>query len=200
MRDFLLKMYSYMRRLSSDNPLHAAVAVALAMLEREDRLAVCDALICGRLPVQQLPADILSQDADPAVALGAAIALKTQAEGSVVVAPLMQEQTRSESFQTLLRLAAAMYLPIIFLMECGTDFPDDLQAQAALDDVERIHADGQDAMRLMPAIRLAIDKAREGDGATLIECVCDGYARIKPADRLAKVLITEGYARPEELL
>lgn len=200
MRDFLLKMYSYMKRLSSDDPLHAAAAVALAMLEKGDRLTVCDALISGRPPLKELPCDILSRDADPAVALGAAIALKSQAEGGVVAVPLSQAQTRSEEFQTLLRLAAAMYLPIIFLMECDEDFPDDLQAQAALDDVERIHADGQDAMRLMPAIRLAIDKAREGDGATLIGCVCDPNAKISPADRLAKVLITEGYARPEELI
>ena len=200
MRDFLLKMYSYMKRLSPDNPLHAAAAVALAMLEKEDRLAVCDALISGRPPVSQLPADILQQPADPAMALGAALALNVQAQGGVVVVPLLLEQTYDESFQTILRLAAGMYLPIVFLMQCDEDFPDDLQAQAALEDVECIHADGQDAMRLMPVIRLAIDKAREGDGATLIECTFDPTAKIKPAERLAKVLITEGYARPEELL
>jgi TPP-dependent pyruvate/acetoin dehydrogenase alpha subunit len=170
------------------------------MLEREDRMAVRDGLIPGRVAANALPEDVLSNPIDPAAALGAAIALRTQAEGSVVIAPIRAEQTKSESFPTLLRLAEGMCLPIVFLMECDEDFPDDLQAQAALDDVEYIHADGQDAMRLMPAIRLGIDKAREGDGTTLIECAYDPQSRMSPADRLAQVLITEGYATPEELL
>ncbi len=200
MREFLLKMYSYMKRFSSDDRIHAAVSVALSMLEKEDRLVVHGALISGRPPVQMLPKDMLQQKADPAVALGAALALRSQVAGSVVVVPLCAEQISSESFQMLLSLTMAMCLPIVFLMQCDPDFSEDLQAQAELGEIERIHADGQDAMRLMPVIRLAIDKAREGDGATLIECVCDNKDRRSPADRLAKILITEGYATPEELI
>ncbi len=200
MREFLLKMYSYMKRFSAEDRIHAAVSVALAMLEKEDRLVVNDALICGRPPVEMLPKDMLRQQADPAIALGAALALHAQAAGSVVVMPLCVEQLSSERFQMLLSLSMGMYLPIVFLMQCGPEFVDDLPTQETLGDIERIHADGQDAMRLMPVIRLAIDKAREGDGATLIECIWDDENTLLPADRLAKILITEGYATPEELL
>ena len=200
MREFLLKMYSYMKRFSSGERIHAAVSVALSMLDKEDRLVVHGALISGRPPAEMLPKDMLRRQADPAVALGAALALRSQVAGSVVAVPLCVEQISSESVQMLLSLTVTMCLPIVFLMQCEPDFSEDLQAQEALGDIERIHADGQDVMRLMPAIRLAIDKAREGDGATLIECVWDNNDRRSPADKLAKILITEGYATPEELL
>lgn len=203
MRDFLLRMYAFMKRLPAEQGLHAAVAVALAMLGPDDRLAGHDALLSGGMAPSSLSPSLLDQDIDPAVAIGAAIALQRQTDGAVVVAPVSAEQAKTEAFPVMLQLAADMCLPIAFLMECDADFPDDIDAQATLGDIERIQADGQDAMRLMPALRLAIDKAREGDGPTLIECVCDGeaaQAEASPADRLADVLITEGYATPEELL
>ena len=59
-------------------------------------------------------------------------------------------------------------------------------------------------MKLMPALRLAVDRAREGDGSTLIECVVDQLSddedsESEPLERLDNVLIVEGYAMPEEL-
>ena len=204
MRDFLLKMYAFMKRMPAEQGLHAAVAVALAMLGPDDRLAANAALIEGGITPESLSSSLLDETPDPAVALGAAIALQTQLEGCVVVSPVTEGRAREADFADILQLAVNMRLPVVFLMECGADFPDDLEAQAALGEIERIQADGQDAMRLMPALRLAIDKAREGDGPTLIECVCDPDQSAQeantPAARLADVLITEGYARPEELV
>ena len=204
MRDFLLKMYGFMKQLPAEHGLHAAVAVALAMLGPDDRLAGAGTLLSGGVKPEELSSSFLDAAIDPAIALGAVIALQAQTDGSVVVAPVKAERARAEEFPKLLELAVSMRLPIAFLMECDADFPDDLEAQAALGEIERIQADGQDAMRLMPALRLAIDKAREGDGPTLIECVCNEALEEEgtdtPAARLAEVLITEGYATPEELI
>ncbi len=200
MRDFLLKMYAYLRRLPAEQGLHAAVAVALAMLGPDDRLAARAALIPGGVLPGKVSSSLLDETPDPAAALGAAIALQAQAEGCVVVAPVTAQRAQEDDFASLLMLAAEMRLPIAFLMECDEEFPDDLDAQAALGEIERIQADGGDAMRLMPALRLAIDRAREGDGPTLIECVCGAADAESPAARLRDVLITEGYARPEELV
>lgn len=204
MRDFLLRIYTYMRQLSAEHPLRAATAVALGMLTGDDRLAVhAKVLQGGVVPDDALPS-LLDLPSSPAVAIGAALAIRLQDEGGVVVAPVSDDAAANESFPSLLHLACSLHLPIVFLMECDAEFPDDLEAQASLGEIERIQADAQDAMRLMPALRLAIDKAREGDGPTLIECIfdpaADEQALSDPAARLADVLITEGYATPEELL
>ena len=201
MRDFLLKMYAFMRRLPERHGLHAAVAVAMAMLDGDDRMAGRDCLLRGGLFPEQLSPSFLDEGMNPALALGAAMAMQAQAEGCAVIAPVPERCVQDEAFAKILETAVSMSLPVVFLMECGEDFPDDLEAQAVLGEIERIQADGGDAMRLMPAIRLAIDKAREGDGPTLVECVCaDDAQELTPAGRLAEVLITEGYATPEELL
>ena len=201
MRDFLLKMYAFMRRLPEEHGLHAAMAVAMAMLDGDDRMAGRDLLLRGGLFPEQLSPSFLDAGMNPALALGAAIAMQAQSEGCAVAAPVPADCVQDENFVRILETAVRMNLPIVFLMECDADFPDDLEAQAVLGEIERIQADAGDAMRLMPAIRLAIDKAREGDGPTLVECVCaDEAQELTPAERLAEVLITEGYATPEELL
>lgn len=201
MRDFLLKMYAFMRRLPAERRLHAAVAVAMAMLDRHDRMAASASLLPGGIFPEQLSPSLLDEETNPALALGAAIAMQAQSEGCAVIAPVSAAFSQEEAFSGILETAVELCLPIVFLMECDAEFPDDLDAQTTLGEIERIQADGQDAMRLMPALRLAIDKAREGDGPTLIECVCgEEVQETTPADRLAEVLITEGYATPEELL
>ena len=201
MRDFLLRMYAFMRRLPEEHGLHAAVAVALAMLEKQDRLAGHASLLQGGIFPENLSPSVLDEEMNLALALGAAIAMQAQAEGCAVVAPVPTACTHEKDFPQILQIALDMQLPIVFLMECDDEFPDDLEAQAVLGEIERSQADGRDAMRLMPVLRLAIDKAREGDGPTLIECVCGEINSDEtPAQRLAEVLITEGYATPEELL
>lgn len=203
MRDFLLKMYAYIRRLPQDRPLHAAVAVALAMLGREDALAGDGVMLRGGIPAEELPVSFLDMSADPAQAVGAALAIRAGNPGCVVVTPVSAACAQEERFPALLTLAQELLLPVCFLMECDGEGPEELESQAVMGEIERIQADGTDAMRLMPALRLAIDRAREGDGPTLIECVRGGEeeeAFGSPADRLADVLLTEGFARPEELI
>ena len=201
MRDFLLRMYAFMRRLPGEHGLHAAVAVAMAMLDSDDRMAGRTLLLSGGIFPEQLSPSFLDEGSNPSLALGAAIAMQAQAAGCAVIAPVEAELAQDPAFARILETADQLGLPIVFLMECDGEFSDDLDAQAMLGDIERIEADGRDAMRLMPAIRLAIDKAREGDGPTLVQCVlAEDSDGLTPADRLAEVLITEGYATPEELV
>ena len=58
-------------------------------------------------------------------------------------------------------------------------------------------------MSLLPALRAALDKARDGDGPTLIQCVTDREPDDDtpgdPIQRLDRTLLLEGYAEPEEL-
>lgn len=201
MRDFLLRMYAFMRRLPGENGLHAAVAVAMAMLDSHDRIAGCSVLLSGGIFPEQLSPSFLDEGPNPSLALGAAIAMQAQAAGCAVIAPVSAAFAREAAFAEILETAEQLGLPIVFLMECDGEFSDDLDAQTMPGDIECIEADGSDAMRLMPAIRLAIDKAREGDGPTLVQCVLtEDTDAPTPAERLAEVLITEGYATPEELV
>lgn len=203
MRDFLLKIYAYMRRLPEDRGLQAAAAVALAMLEPDDVLTGNGIFLHGGLAPEELPVSFLDQPANLSQAVGAALAMKAGNGGSVVVTPISAECAQGERFNALLNLIQERELPVCLLMECGADGSDDLEKQAAWGEIERIQADGANAMRLMPALRLAVDRAREGDGPTLIECIQDAEEEdefTNPAARLADVLLTEGFATPEELI
>ena len=202
MREFLLKMYAYLKKLPQEQGLYAAVAVTLAMLGKGDYLAVQDRLLPGGILPGKLSASLLDRGTDPAQAVGAAMAMRARGEGCVVAVPVPVECAQEERFAQLLELAQALCLPILFLLECSEEFPEELESEAALGEMERIQADGTDAMRLMPALRLAIDRAREGDGPTLVECMLNIDEEDEgrsPAERLKDVLLTEGFARPEEL-
>lgn len=204
MRDFLLRIYTCMKLLPESHPLRAATAVALCMLNEDDRLAAHVGLLPGETLSEEALSSFMESPSDLALAIGAALAMRLQDKGGVVVAPIANEQISMVDLPSLLHLAYSFRLPIVFLMECDAEFPDDLEGQAALGEIERIQADAADAMRLMPALRLAVDKAREGDGPTLIECVSassdDETETPDPLARLADVLLTEGYAASEELL
>lgn len=203
MRDFLLKIYAYMRRLPEDRSLQAATAVALAMLEQDDVLTGNGIFLNGGLVPEELPVSFLDQSANLAQAIGAALTMKVGDGGHVVVTPISAECAQGERFPALLSLIQERELPICLLMECGADGADDLEKQDAWGEIERIQADGANAMRLMPALRLAVDRAREGDGPTLIECVQDAEEEDEfksPTARLADVLLMEGFATPEELI
>ena len=184
-------------RASGSAPLDAAVAAAVCMAEEGDMLAGN-----GRIyPLPILPeSGNIFRTADPGMACGAALALKRKNAGALCVA-CAEDGARLEE---ALSLAKALELPLIFLVSCSEAARDALSSRVMALDVECIPADGRSVMALMPALRLALDKAREGDGPTLIECVPDRPPEEEDApedalDRLRDVLILEGYAAPEEL-
>ena len=124
---------------------------------------------------------------------------KPVSEGAVVA--VVEENDR---MYEAVSLAVKLNLPLVLLVSCHDSALDELSSRVMAADMECIPADGRGVMKLMPALRLAIDKAREGDGPTLIECVCDRPlddedTPADPLERLNNVLILEGYAMPEEL-
>ena len=184
MKELLLKIRALLSRLAAGGgkALAPACAVALGLLEAGD-------LFAGGPSLTSIGA------------AGAACALQRKGRGGVVVAAAADNRRLDEA----IALAVPLALPLVLLVSCSRAALDDLSSRVMAADMECIPADGRSVMKLMPALRLAIDKAREGDGPALIECVSDQPlededAPADPLERLNSVLILEGYAMPEELV
>jgi len=201
LKELLLKIRALLSRLvahGGDEPLAAAAAVTLALLDAGDLYAGGPAL----LPAESaLSGDFGVGPADPSLAAGAACALQKKNEGGVAAAAVAETERLYEAIS----LAVRLNLPLVLLVSCSEAALDELSSRVMAADMECIPVDGRSVMKLLPALRLAVDKAREGDGPTLIECVADQPlddedTPADPLERLNSVLILEGYATPEELL
>ena len=199
LKELLLKIRALLSRLGeSGEPLATAAAVALGLLEAGDLFAGGPSLTTIG---EGAPDAGRVEAADPMLAAGAAFALQKKGEGGVVVAAVQDADRLYEAIALAVRLS----LPLVLLVSCPQSALDELSSRVMAADMECIPADGRGVMNLMPALRLAIDKAREGDGPTLIECVSDQPVDdedtpASPLERLNSVLILEGYAMPEELV
>ena len=198
-KELLIRIRSLLSACLKDGDgarLASAVSVALSLMEEGD-------LYAGRVGAAQAKDFILKiAPEDPLAACGAAFALKKKNQGGVAVCAL---ESAGAPLDAAARLAVALQLPIVFLISCEESALDDVSSRFMALDMECIPSDGRSVMALMPSLRLAVDKAREGDGPTLIECVSDQMPEDEgeptdPLERLTNVLILEGYAMPEELV
>ena len=199
LKELLLKIRALLSRLAAGGgkALAPACAVALGLLEAGDLFAGGPSLTS--IGAEE-PDAAFTGPADPLLAAGAACALQRKGRGGVVVAAAADNRRLDEA----IALAVPLALPLVLLVSCSRAALDDLSSRVMAADMECIPADGRSVMKLMPALRLAIDKAREGDGPALIECISDQPlededAPADPLERLNSVLILEGYATPEEL-
>ena len=203
LKELLLKIRALLSRLAArggENPLAAAAAVSLSLMEEGDLFAGGPVLTPAGAVLDENP---VIGPADPLLAAGAAWALQRKGQGGVVVAAA--DETETQRLDEAIALAVKLSLPLVLLVSCHEAALDELSSRVMAADMECIPADGRGVMKLMPALRLAVDKAREGDGPTLIECVCDQPlddedTPADPLERLNSVLILEGYAMPEELI
>ena len=195
MRELLLKIRALLLRFGVADVRATATAVTLALLEEGDLFAFGERF--------ELVGDAAESDGvaptDALAAAGAAYALQRRGEDAVIAA-WADERHLDRALET----AAALGLPLILLYACRESELDELSSRVMAADVSCVPADGRSVMKLMPALRLAVDRAREGDGSTLIECVVDQLSddedsESEPLERLDNVLIVEGYAMPEEL-
>lgn len=199
MRELLLKIYTLLLNLEKNHPspLTAAAAVALCLMEEGDIYLGGEAA---------LPVGEVFQDAPDcrcvsgAWACGTAFGLQRAGNDRVAVALVRNDG----DLEKVVRLAVAFGLPLCILVSCEENELEDLTQRVMTYDISAVPADGRDVMRLMPSLRLALDKAREGDGPTVIECVTDRLPDDpnQPADavsRLDATLLYKGYAEPEEL-
>jgi pyruvate dehydrogenase E1 component alpha subunit len=113
------------------------------------------------------------------VACGMALAFKIRGEQRVAMTFFGEGSTANGQWHEAMNLAGVQRLPVVFMLENNQfaySTPNDLEF--AVDPVERAHAygfpgmtvDGNDVEAVFTAAHEAVERARKGEGPTLIEC------------------------------
>jgi len=148
------------------------------------------------------------------IAAGAAMASQIRGDGAVTVAVFGDGAVNIGAFHEALNLAAVASLPVVFICENNlygeysridrTTAVSDIASRAAAYNIPGVIVDGQAIDDVRAAARAAIDRARAGDGPTLIEAKTYryvGHSRSDPAKyRLAGELETWQARDPIKLL
>jgi TPP-dependent pyruvate/acetoin dehydrogenase alpha subunit len=114
-------------------------------------------------------------------AVGLAWAVKLRKGGEVVLVLFGDGATSSDGFHAGMNIAGVHRLPVVFLCrnnQYAISLPLSMQTasktiavKAAAYGFEGVQVDGNDALAVYNAARIAFDRARAGDGPTLIEAV-----------------------------
>jgi TPP-dependent pyruvate/acetoin dehydrogenase alpha subunit len=113
------------------------------------------------------------------VASGMAMAFKIRGEKRVAMTYFGEGSTANGQWHEAMNLAGVQRLPVVFILENNQfaySTPNDLEF--AVDPVERAHTygfpgttvDGNDVEAVFAASQTAVERARAGEGPTLIEC------------------------------
>ena len=148
------------------------------------------------------------------IAVGAALAAHLERSDRVVVSFFGDGAANQGAVHEALNLAAIWRLPVVFVCEnngYAVSMPVE-RSMAVAHVADRapgygmpgVTVDGQDAMAIVGATRLAVERARAGDGPTLLECLTyryKGHSRFEPATYRTKEELTAWQARdPIDLL
>ncbi len=114
-------------------------------------------------------------------AVGAAAAIKLRGEPRVAVAACGDGATSKGDFYESVNLAGAWQLPVVFVVsnnQWAISVPRRLQSgaetlaqKAIAGGIEGLQVDGNDPIAVRWVVAHALDKARRGDGPTLIEAI-----------------------------
>jgi len=114
------------------------------------------------------------------VATGVALAQKLQKTSSVVVAFFGDGSSSRGDFHAAVNFAAVQNLPVVFICEnnlyaLSTPISEqtkeqDIYKRGVGYGIPGVKADGQNVIEVMELVSEAIDRARRGEGPTLIEC------------------------------
>jgi len=126
------------------------------------------------------------------VAAGAALAFQNRGEDSVAVAVFGDGAANIGAFHEALNLAAVWKLPVVFLLDNNvygeysrinltTPF-EDLHMRAASYGMPGVSVDGMSVDAVRPVLQAAVDRARAGDGPTLVEAKTYRFAGHSRAD------------------
>jgi TPP-dependent pyruvate/acetoin dehydrogenase alpha subunit len=138
------------------------------------------------------------------VATGAALAAKIKQTGQVVLCFCGDGATNQGTFHESLNMASVWKLPIVYVVENNgyamwtasqqvTSVPD-ISVRAVAYDMPGVLVDGMDVLAVRETAQLAIDRARRGDGPTLLEArtyrFCghsksDTGGKYRPAEEIA---------------
>lgn len=114
------------------------------------------------------------------IAVGAALAIKLQKDSKVVLSFFGDGAANTGAFHESLNMAAIWRLPVIFLCEnnfyamsmpVSRAFPlENIAERACAYNIPGVVVDGNDFFAVYEATKKAADRARRGEGPTLIEC------------------------------
>jgi TPP-dependent pyruvate/acetoin dehydrogenase alpha subunit len=158
------------------------------------------------------------------IAAGAGMSAQLRGSEQVVVCFFGDGATNKGSFHEALNFAAVRDLPVVYLCENNqyaqftaisrTSSVDDLSIRAASYGIEGLTLDGNDAGAVYTAAALAVAKAREGGGPTLLNCITyrhgghyvgdaevyrdrtevEEWKHADPIERLERAIIEAGWA------
>jgi acetoin:2,6-dichlorophenolindophenol oxidoreductase subunit alpha len=127
------------------------------------------------------------------LAVGAALTQQLQNSGKVVVCFFGDGAANEGAFHEAVNLAALWTAPVVFVCEnnqYGMSMPQDrstaassVAARAAGYGIPGVEADGNDLVDVYEKAREAADRARRGEGPTLLECVTYRYRGHSKSDR-----------------
>lgn len=113
------------------------------------------------------------------VAVGAALAQKIQDKHNVVLCFFGDGASNSGNFHEALNMASAWDLPVIFIVEnnlYGMSVPfktiskrTNVAERACAYDIPGVIVDGMDVLAVRGAVKEAVERARKGEGPTLVE-------------------------------
>jgi pyruvate/2-oxoglutarate/acetoin dehydrogenase E1 component/TPP-dependent pyruvate/acetoin dehydrogenase alpha subunit len=114
------------------------------------------------------------------VATGAALAEKMKGSDKVVLCFFGDGASNEGSFHEALNMASIWNLPVVFVCEnnmYGMSVPwatvtklPDTASRACAYGIPGVVVDGMDALAVHGAVKTAVDRARKGEGPTLVEC------------------------------
>jgi pyruvate dehydrogenase E1 component alpha subunit len=146
------------------------------------------------------------------VAIGGAFAFKYRGEDRVALAYCGDGSTSRGDFHEAINIAAVLDLPCVFIVENNQfAYSTPLRLQSRTDFATKAVAygipgekvDGTDVVAVYEATRRAVERARAGEGPSLIEAVTmrmHGHAEHDPADYVPRELFEEYAAKdPVEL-
>jgi len=141
------------------------------------------------------------------VAIGGAFAFKYRGEDRVALAYCGDGSTSRGDFHEAVNIAAVLDLPCIFIVENNQfAYSTPLRLQSRTDFATKAVAygipgekvDGTDVVAVYEATSRAVERARAGEGPSLIECVTmrmHGHAEHDPADYVPRELFDEWSAK-----
>ncbi len=128
------------------------------------------------------------------IAAGAGLSIRMRGTDQVVVCFFGEGASNQGTFHEGINLAAVWRLPVVFVCEnnlyaMGTRqtrvmLVDNVADRAAGYGIPGVVADGNDVLAVYEAARTAVERARRGEGPTLLECKTyrlKGHSRFDPA-------------------
>jgi TPP-dependent pyruvate/acetoin dehydrogenase alpha subunit len=158
-------------------PLLRNITAVISGAQTRDRLSTNPAIASRQLPWIEGAEHRLN------MAMGAALALKTQKQNNIVLAYACQEELPKRAWKQVLTLSAHLNLPIIFVLLPQADGKGEATTickDARTAGLPGIPVDANDAVALYRVSQESLGRSRGGDGPVLIECIsCEAVGQRK---------------------